>query len=219
MHIAACSIPVGMVEKTSNFSLVYPQSGNVIAQSGYYASPPVTWEQMMNNEAYPTVMEVCAQAGTSLTPYQPSESGFCAEGYEGRLCSSCSADYFASSDRCVSCPNSVGLVFYGMFLVIRAIGALAWSFLVGVSSSGIVKVFVFFWPAPSFIRAPMPHDLYVISHGVSAAVTLTIAGPECVFRDWSYMDGYLNPALSPVVSVFFIGLIWSVGHFIIHFRR
>eukprot|EP00762_Andalucia_godoyi_P007142 ANDGO_01863.mRNA.1 Receptor-like protein 12 len=216
---AVCSIPVGTIEKISNFSLVFAQSGNVLAQSGYYASPPVTWEQMMNDKAYPTVMEVCAQAGTSLTPCQATNGGFCAQGYEGRLCSSCSSDYFSSGDRCVSCPNSVGLVFYGILLVFLATGALTWSFLVGISSSGIVKVFVFFWQALSFIRAPMPHGLYVVSHGISAAVTLAIAGPECIFRKWSYMDAYLVSALSPVVSMLFIALIWCVGYFMFRFRQ
>eukprot|EP00762_Andalucia_godoyi_P006255 ANDGO_01633.mRNA.1 LRR receptor-like serine/threonine-protein kinase GSO1 len=195
-----------------NMTLAFAESGNVIAQVGYYASPPVTFEQMMNNKSYPKVIEICALAGTDLTACDGSRDGFCKQGYEGRLCSGCSSGYFRTGDRCFSCPDPVALVFFGIFVLLVVIGLFVWSFFIGSSSSsGLLKIFLFFWQALFFIRTPMPSGLYVFTHGSSSASTLILAGPECFFRNWTDTSNFILAVCAPVCAVAVVFCIWVIG--------
>eukprot|EP00762_Andalucia_godoyi_P008149 ANDGO_07424.mRNA.1 Putative leucine-rich repeat-containing protein DDB_G0281931 len=194
-----------------NISIAFREIGNIIAQKGYYASPPVTYTEMMDNQSYPTSMEICSLAGTDLTPCAATPAGPCKTGYEGRLCSACSSGYFRTGDRCAVCPNSVGLTFFAMFAVLTVIGLVAWSFLSGSSSSGLVKMVLFFWQALFFIRAPMPNGMYLFTHGASSMTTMTIAGPECFFDSWDYMSNFILSVIAPVIAVWLVAFIWLVG--------
>eukprot|EP00762_Andalucia_godoyi_P003573 ANDGO_04360.mRNA.1 MDIS1-interacting receptor like kinase 2 len=64
-----------------NLSMAFRESGNIIAQPGYYASPSVTFAEMMNNQSYPKLVEICSHAGTDLTPCHATRSGACRLGY------------------------------------------------------------------------------------------------------------------------------------------
>eukprot|EP00762_Andalucia_godoyi_P008820 ANDGO_06887.mRNA.1 Putative leucine-rich repeat-containing protein DDB_G0281931 len=191
-----------------NMSLAFRESGNVVARYGYYASPSVSLAEMMQDRSYPTDIEICALAGTDLTPCDANEDGPCKGGYQGRLCSACSSGYFRSGDRCVECPNSAGLVFFAMLIVLASVGLIFWSFFGGSSSSGLVKVLLFFWQALFFTRTPMPSGLYVFSHGASAFITSSLAGPECFFSSWDYTSNYVVSVAAPFISMVLVGLIW-----------
>eukprot|EP00762_Andalucia_godoyi_P008167 ANDGO_07410.mRNA.1 putative leucine-rich repeat receptor-like protein kinase At1g35710 len=212
---AECSYSSEAAIPFGNLSLAFRDSGNIIAQKGYYASPSVTYLQMMNNVSYPKTIEICPLAGTDLTPCDATPGGPCKTGYEGRLCSACSSGYFRSGDRCAECPDSVGLTFFAMFTALAVIGLVVWSFLSGSSSSGLVKVLLFFWQALFFIRAPMPDGMSLVTHGASSMTTMTIAGPECFFTSWHYMSGYIFSVTAPVIAACLVVLIWSARAFLL----
>eukprot|EP00762_Andalucia_godoyi_P006041 ANDGO_00366.mRNA.1 Putative leucine-rich repeat-containing protein DDB_G0281931 len=196
-----------------NISLAFRESGNVIAQIGYYASPSVTFAEMMNNESYPKAMEVCSHAGTDLTACDARQTGPCKAGYKGRLCSACSSGFFRTGDRCIECPQAAGLVLFAIFVVLAAVGLVLWSFFVGSSSSGLVKMLLFFWQALYFIRTPMSNGLYSVTHGTSSMIILSLAGPECFFRNWDYTSNYVLSVTAPLISVVLVVLVWRVGQF------
>eukprot|EP00762_Andalucia_godoyi_P008760 ANDGO_04723.mRNA.1 Putative leucine-rich repeat-containing protein DDB_G0281931 len=208
---AACSFTSESIIPLLNTTSAWNDSGNVVAQEGYYASPFVPLGEMMSNQLYPKTIEICAHAGTDLTPCDANQEKSCKTGYQGRLCSGCSSGYFRTGDRCVECPDSVGLVFFAMFVVLAAVGLVVWSFFVGSSSSGLVKVLVFFWQALFFIRAPMSSGLYSFTHSASSVSTLSVAGPECFFHNWDYATNYGFAVTAPFVSLFVAFLIWILG--------
>eukprot|EP00762_Andalucia_godoyi_P008874 ANDGO_07771.mRNA.1 Putative leucine-rich repeat-containing protein DDB_G0281931 len=208
---ADCSFSNEAAIPYGNMSIAFRESGNVLAQKGYYASPSVTYMEMMNNQSYPNSIEICPLAGTDLTACDATPAGPCKTGYEGRLCSACSTGHFRTGDRCALCPNSVGLAIFAIFVILAAIGLVAWSFFVGSSSSGLVKVLLFFWQALFFIRAPMTSGMYVFTHGASATTTTTVAGPECFFSSWDYTAGYTLSVRAPLFAVFLVAVIWCVG--------
>eukprot|EP00762_Andalucia_godoyi_P008173 ANDGO_07437.mRNA.1 LRR receptor-like serine/threonine-protein kinase FLS2 len=219
MANAECSFQDEAQIPFGNMSLAYAQSGNVLADPGYYASPPVTWLQMMNNESYPKSIEICAQSGTDLTPCQATQDRPCKAGYEGRLCAGCSPGNFRAGERCIECPSSEGLIIFAAVVFLVALSLLLWSFFVGSSSSGLVKVIVFFWQALFFIRAPMSQSLYVFSNSVSTTSMLSVAGPECFFKHWDYYTNYTFTVTAPIFAVLIVGLLWMFGMAWIFIRR
>eukprot|EP00762_Andalucia_godoyi_P008143 ANDGO_07458.mRNA.1 Putative leucine-rich repeat-containing protein DDB_G0281931 len=202
-----------------NMSTAYAQSGNILADPGYYASPPVSWLQMMNNESYPKSIEICAQAGTDLTPCQATQDRPCKDGYEGRLCAGCSPGNFRAGERCFECPSSEGLVIFATVVILIAVCLLLWSFFVGSSSSGLVKVILFFWQALFFIHPSMPQSLYVFSNSVSTTSMLSLAGPECFFNNWDYYTNYIFTVTAPIFAVLIVGLLCMVGMAWIYLRK
>eukprot|EP00762_Andalucia_godoyi_P008172 ANDGO_07420.mRNA.1 MDIS1-interacting receptor like kinase 2 len=206
---ADCSLTFDRDSQFLDMEKAYMSSGNIVAQPGFYASPPVTYKEMANNQAYPTAIEICDQAGTPLTPCQADTSRRCISGYEGRLCARCTSGYFRAGDRCHECPDDI--VIYGIVLVIVAICIVAWAFFVGPSSSGAVKILVFFWQSFLFIRAPMPTNLYLFTHNTSSSTTLSFAGPECVFANWGYRAQYIFSVVAPFGALAIVGLIWVLG--------
>eukprot|EP00762_Andalucia_godoyi_P007138 ANDGO_01823.mRNA.1 putative leucine-rich repeat receptor-like protein kinase At1g35710 len=210
---ADCSFHTEADIPYGNMLIALRESGNMLAQKGYYASPSVTYLQMMNNQSYPKAIEICPLAGTDWTQCDATPAGPCKSGYEGRLCSTCSSGYFRIGDRCTECPTSAGLAFFGVFAILAVTGLIAWSFFVGSSSSALVKVLVFFWQALFFIRTPMTSGLYIFTHGASSTTMVTVAGPECFFTTWDYTASYTLAVTAPWFALCLVVLIWCVGTF------
>eukprot|EP00762_Andalucia_godoyi_P006226 ANDGO_01672.mRNA.1 Putative leucine-rich repeat-containing protein DDB_G0281931 len=210
---AECSFPDEDVILRLDATTAWNDSGNVVPLEGYYASPPVSLSEMESNTAYPHAIELCLLAGTDLTPCKPSpETGSnCAEGYTGRLCASCSQRYFRTGDRCVSCPENGTLIVFGIFICACIVGWIVWSFFVGSSSSGIVKVLTFFLQSLFFVRTPMPSNLYVFTHSGASIASFSFAGPECFFRGWGFKESYTVAVVCPVAACLLVLAIWGTG--------
>eukprot|EP00762_Andalucia_godoyi_P007417 ANDGO_07793.mRNA.1 Receptor-like protein kinase 2 len=208
-----CSFSSEDVITQLNPATAWNLSGSIIAADGYYASPDVSISDMQHDISYPRFLESCAYAGTDLTPCKPSSSGAdsCVEGYEGRLCSACSDGYFRSGDLCEACPDFAELVLFGMLVFFVVCCLFAWSFVVDNASSGLVKVFVFFWQAVFYIRSPMPKTMYIFTQETSSSVSFTLAGPECFFGSWGFVDRYVLSVVSPAIAVAVVFLIWAAG--------
>eukprot|EP00762_Andalucia_godoyi_P000580 ANDGO_05289.mRNA.1 MDIS1-interacting receptor like kinase 2 len=217
---AICSFSSESVVFSINPDSAWNLSGNVIAADGYYPSPNVPASAQELNIAYPAVLELCADAGTSLTPCRSSGLGtVCIAGYEGRLCARCTAGYFRSGSRCLSCPTGVSLYVFGTFVALVILAIFAWSFFVDGNASGVVKILVFFVQGLFFVKVPMPSTLYAITHSGSSFAVFSVAEPECFVSNWSFRDTYLLSTLAAVVFPIFIVFVWVAGRLFMLFSN
>eukprot|EP00762_Andalucia_godoyi_P000738 ANDGO_03677.mRNA.1 Leucine-rich repeat receptor protein kinase MSL1 len=189
----------------------WSESGNVLANDGYFASPETAVHLMKTDTAYPQTVEICANAGSSLTPCKASHSASCVPGYESRLCSRCSRLYFKSGDRCVRCPEGVGLIFFGIAIVCVISVIFVWSYFVGSSSSGIVKILIFFLQTLSFCKVPMPEGLYLLTQNSSSSMMGSIPGPECFIDGWDFERSFITALLIPPFLCLATALIYCIG--------
>jgi hypothetical protein len=167
---------------------------------------------MFYNVMYPRVVEQCMHAGTDLTPCKPSSPDSpCASGYDGRLCAACAPGYFRTGDRCSSCPAGGSLIVLGITVVLAVIGVFVWSFFVGSSSSGYVKVLLFFVQGLFFIRTPMPSNLYAFTNGSSSISMVSWVGPECFMSDWDENSAFTSAVAAPFVACMLCLLTAFVG--------
>eukprot|EP00762_Andalucia_godoyi_P008287 ANDGO_02991.mRNA.1 MDIS1-interacting receptor like kinase 1 len=198
-------------------------SGFVFAQGGYWASPPVSVEEMRAGTAYPSHMEPCAYYSTSLSPCRPSADDLfqvCKEGYEDRLCSRCSRGYYPVGSVCAQCPSKAvtGVVLVAYVLTIFLLTFLG--FVNRPSSSGPIKVLVFFLQMCSFIIVPFPNSsatasrfFSVSQYWISFAHVHPVTSPHCFGSElWSFEFSYWMrlsiPILLPVYVGCIVGLFW-----------
>lgn len=176
-----CSFLPSVDVSTIATNVSMSQSGNVLAVAGYYASPAVSYAEQMQSISSPAVIEQCHITVPSLSPCHATENGPCVKGHAGRLCAGCSAGYFASGDRCWTCPSAGGLAGFGVLLVVVVLAFVAWSFALGGGGSGLFKIFLFFLQGLAYTRAPMPDSLYLTSNSSSSLSVFPVVGPECFF--------------------------------------
>jgi Leucine-rich repeat (LRR) protein len=208
---ASCSFSSDSLPFSLDPAVAWNVSGMVVANAGYYASPHVSYDDMYFDRSYPKSVELCANAGTDLTPCKPSLGRPCADGYEGRLCAHCASGYFATGDRCDSCPTGVSLVLFAILSIVVWVAFVVWSFFVGASASGLTKILVFFFQALFFIRAPMSSGLYGATHTVASLAMLSPAGPECFSSSWTFQSSYILSLVAAVAFPVLSAIIWLVG--------
>eukprot|EP00762_Andalucia_godoyi_P008169 ANDGO_07451.mRNA.1 Putative leucine-rich repeat-containing protein DDB_G0281931 len=201
-----------------NMSVAFRESGNVIARSGYYASPSVTYMQMMNNQAYPKVVEICSHAGTDFSPCDAAEHGPCADGYSGRLCSACAESYFLVGESCFECPNGLLLVAFGVAIFLLISALFVWSLFISSAASGMIKILMLFLQGLFYIHVPMPKFLNFVESTGESTFAISLVGPGCFVSHWSFERSYTLSVLTPWIALFIVFCIWIVGHLVIQFR-
>eukprot|EP00002_Diphylleia_rotans_P037139 TRINITY_DN8271_c0_g1_i2.p1 TRINITY_DN8271_c0_g1~~TRINITY_DN8271_c0_g1_i2.p1 ORF type:complete len:1578 (-),score=252.91 TRINITY_DN8271_c0_g1_i2:302-5035(-) len=126
----------------------------------------------------------------------------CKTGYEGRLCSKCSNDYYQSGRECLECPK-VAAIINPLLSVIFYI-MLVYQFVkTNPSSSGLLKIFLFHLQTGSILSTLVVKDssnTIVFYEYLTSLSTLRIAGPECVF-------GNDPPTLSVISTLLRIGMV------------
>eukprot|EP01028_Stygiella_incarcerata_P005099 TRINITY_DN2184_c0_g1_i2.p1 TRINITY_DN2184_c0_g1~~TRINITY_DN2184_c0_g1_i2.p1 ORF type:complete len:901 (-),score=166.78 TRINITY_DN2184_c0_g1_i2:203-2905(-) len=206
-------------EANPNLDRVYLESGNIYADVGYWATPPFTVSQQEENAVYPTHMISCTSGNAENSACRPDKDNLektCRTGYEDRLCSKCSHNYFSFQWTCRECPTGASLVFYAVFVGILIIGVFIASFILGASSSGYTKILIFYLQVTSYIRFGGSPAMETFVSGAQSIANLKIAGPECVFSHYSFLEGYIMTVLTPptiallLTIVFFVGKLFGV---------
>lgn len=219
---AKCSVDAPQLEHISSVEesiQIWRGSGNVLADDGYWASPGIPYHDMMNNVAYPTVVELCRGAGTGETPCRSSKDGPCVAGYTGRLCSGCVEGFFRTGNLCLQCPRGFQLYLFAFFVFLLLFLIFVWSMFVGSSSSGTVKIVILFLQALFLVKVPMPANLAFVSDAGESSVVISLAGPECFFSGWSFRTSYLVSVLEPAAVIFLECVVWLAGNLLLRIRR
>jgi Leucine-rich repeat (LRR) protein len=198
----------------------YYSSGLVFASPGYWASPPIALEEMRQGARFPAAFLPCAFAGTSLSPCRPDDSRLdkaCADGYEDRKCSKCSAGYYPNASTCQECPNEATMVvvmflFFAVFVILSIV-----AFVNEPASSGPIKVLVFFLQTLSYISVPLESGaatswtFFSEQFWFSFAHLAPVVKPDCITGvAWSFERSYsirlALPLMMGFIVLFYVGI-------------
>eukprot|EP00762_Andalucia_godoyi_P005814 ANDGO_06923.mRNA.1 Putative leucine-rich repeat-containing protein DDB_G0281931 len=222
---AVCPGPDLVAARTSELDnvdaryLAYLQGGTMFAETGYWASPPYDLDDLQRG-MYPTTFIQCNGFGAALSRCRPNSSNFtqaCEDGYTDRLCSKCSSSYFSVSAEwsavttCLSCSNQVSLPWFLFILILCLIIVMIVAFVSSASTSGFLKILIFFLQFVAQLRLPIPSGAGGFFSTIFAMSSLSLFGPECYVDWWNYESQFILAILVPVGCAIAIGFVWISG--------